>query len=247
MQSIPVTAKTSVHSNQPNRWFNTNRPKPTYSRLFRLPPEKLTLILAAALLSVLFGPHFVYAETNLPMDSARSIDSLGTPRISKPRIDLGKAGTLSPKFLDVDDAFKLDINTSDDQATLIWTIAPDHYLYKQKFVVAIEAESDDPTTTANEPAIQPNSKDQKVKLLSLTRQTSFSQGIRKNDDYFGPVEVYYHQAIGELSLNDIQRQLKQHRSPPYQLTIKYQGCAEAGLCYPVQTRRVTLWATNDGQ
>jgi len=25
-----------------------------------------------------------------------------------------------------------------------------------------------------------------------------------------------------------------------QLSIQYQGCAEAGLCYPVQTRKISL-------
>lgn len=113
-----------------------------------------------------------------------------------------------PTFLAVEQAFKLDINQSDEQTTLVWTIAPGYYLYKHKFDVSGKTGED---------------------IQALTDQTQFSRGIRKRDDYFGPVEVYYHQATAELSAPKAE-----------QVIVKYQGCADAGLCYPIQTKIMTL-------
>ena len=117
-------------------------------------------------------------------------------------------GTTKPDFLPVEQAFKLDINQVGDKATLVWTIAPGYYLYKHKF------EFSGKTGDESQP---------------LSEVTKFSRGIRKRDDYFGPVEVFYHQATAELTALKTQ-----------QLIVKYQGCADAGLCYPVQTKTLTL-------
>ena len=51
------------------------------------------------------------------------------------------------------------------------------------------------------------------------------------DDYFGEVEVYYGQVeIGIAVL--------QHSDG--EVSVSYQGCADHGLCYPPQVRRVAL-------
>ncbi len=57
--------------------------------------------------------------------------------------------------------------------------------------------------------------------------------LEKEDDYFGQVQIFKHQ------LNVTTRTVS---SSPIKLT--YQGCAEAGLCYPPQTR--TLDVSNMG-
>lgn len=55
-------------------------------------------------------------------------------------------------------------------------------------------------------------------------------GIAKQDDYFGDVEVYYNNVTVTIpDAGSIQR-----------LRIGYQGCAEAGLCYPPQDRFVGI-------
>jgi len=54
-------------------------------------------------------------------------------------------------------------------------------------------------------------------------------GQPKHDEYFGEVEVYYQQLITLLPAEATSGILK----------IEYQGCAEAGLCYPPQTRYLT--------
>lgn len=53
------------------------------------------------------------------------------------------------------------------------------------------------------------------------------EGKAKHDEYFGDVEVYYQQVTLELPIEAINNQSA--------LKISYQGCADAGLCYPPQT------------
>ena len=64
-------------------------------------------------------------------------------------------------------------------------------------------------------------------------QPSLPDGVAKHDEYFGDVEVYY----GSL---DARLALRGTPADPYPLTVGYQGCADAGLCYAPQTRRFSL-------
>ncbi|NDP38812.1 MAG: protein-disulfide reductase DsbD [Rhodoferax sp.] len=54
-------------------------------------------------------------------------------------------------------------------------------------------------------------------------------GTRKTDETYGESEVYHDKVTVLLTAPDAQA-----------LTIGWQGCADAGLCYPPQTRRVNL-------
>ena len=61
-------------------------------------------------------------------------------------------------------------------------------------------------------------------------------GKEKVDEYFGAVEVYYDSAEARVPVAaDAQRM---------DVGIGYQGCAEAGLCYPPQTRWYSLDAAS---
>lgn len=131
----------------------------------------------------------------------------------------------APEFLDVDEAFQLTSNVEDGTATLIWVISPEYYLYQHAF----EIEADVTNAQGN------------IEPLTLTKQAQFSQGIRKIDDYFGPVEVYYYQAIATFPLASISATVDKP-NPSIAITVKYQGCADAGLCYPIQTKQLELTA-----
>ncbi|MBO9718156.1 MAG: protein-disulfide reductase DsbD [Pseudoxanthomonas sp.] len=63
-------------------------------------------------------------------------------------------------------------------------------------------------------------------------------GARHNDEFFGPVETYR----GELSATFIGRA---SGPGPVQLEVKYQGCADLGICYPPQTRRLQVMLPAD--
>ncbi|MFN7184613.1 MAG: protein-disulfide reductase DsbD N-terminal domain-containing protein, partial [Thermomonas haemolytica] len=59
-------------------------------------------------------------------------------------------------------------------------------------------------------------------------------GDRHHDEFFGDVETYRRQLVGVFSGTP---------APGAQavaLTVKYQGCADAGVCYPPQTRTLSV-------
>ena len=60
------------------------------------------------------------------------------------------------------------------------------------------------------------------------REVSLPLGIEKVDQYFGAMEVYYGQVVATLQIDQPAAELE--------LTVGYQGCADAGLCYPPMTK-----------
>ncbi|MBZ4184809.1 thioredoxin family protein [Thermomonas sp. RSS23] len=59
-------------------------------------------------------------------------------------------------------------------------------------------------------------------------------GDKHRDEFFGDVETYRGQLIGTLSGQPAAT------ATSVRLTVKYQGCADAGVCYPPQTRTLTV-------
>ena len=117
-------------------------------------------------------------------------------------------------FLPVDEAFSF-YTAVPSQGTVVlhWRIAPEHYLYRDKFSVTLSA-----------------TPDQVPQLVSLDLPT----GVAHHDEFFGDVDVFYETLEFSLPIPEAVRDL------PYTLTIRYQGCAEAGLCYPEQQREVLM-------
>lgn len=60
-------------------------------------------------------------------------------------------------------------------------------------------------------------------------QTRLSAGLKKHDKFFGEVEIYRHSALATLRLR-----------------VRYQGCAEQGLCYPPQTHLAAVHLAQAG-
>lgn len=116
-------------------------------------------------------------------------------------------------FLPVDEALPFNYITDNNGVVLTWDVAPGHYLYKSR--VSVESVTDG--VTVGEPR------------FSL-------QGTTTEDEYFGQVTVFYEpvEARVPVSLPD--------RVQEAELQVTYQGCAEAGLCYPPQTRDVLYYA-----
>ena len=125
---------------------------------------------------------------------------------------LGSVKTTGDEFLPVDEAFRFDaLPGGSDSIVLNWEIAEGYYLYRARTRVATGS------TAAQLGAPQ------------------FPPGQIKNDEYFGRQEIYHHElrvtvpvaraAGGAFALA---------------LQVTYQGCAEKGLCYPPQTKSVTV-------
>ncbi len=114
-----------------------------------------------------------------------------------------------PEFLRAEEAFVL--STRMDGGTLIasWRIADGYYLYRSRTTLTAEAGSDVRVGAAQ-----------------------FPSGKHKTDEYFGDMEVYYHELRVRLPLLA--------GSAGKRLKITYQGCADAGLCYPPQTKWFVL-------
>ncbi|ALO45200.1 hypothetical protein PS2015_514 [Pseudohongiella spirulinae] len=121
-------------------------------------------------------------------------------------------GDTTPRFLDVDQAFSFYTSLdSQNQVSVHWTIAPEYYLYADKFSMrAITADG--------------NSTELPLQL---------PEGVEHFDEFFGEVTVYYHQLRIILPVSDIET--------PFTLEIDFQGCAEAGLCYPPTTRQTEIF------
>lgn len=120
-------------------------------------------------------------------------------------------------FLPVDEALPFSSTTTDKGVLLRWDTAPEHYLYKERIEVT-------PVTDGVE-----------------VSEPEFSlAGVETEDPYFGKVNVFYEPVEAEvaLTLPDGVREAT--------LQVTYQGCAEAGLCYPPQTREVLYYASGTG-
>jgi thiol:disulfide interchange protein DsbD len=130
----------------------------------------------------------------------------------------GKADDWSfeePDFLPVDEAFVLTAEVAPDGSVLArWDIADGYYLYRHRFAFSsrIDAEHPDTPVTFAEAEIPP--------------------GKKKVDEYFGDVEVYYHDAQARVPVAE--------GAGFVEVGIEYQGCADAGLCYPPERKWVAL-------
>jgi thiol:disulfide interchange protein DsbD len=62
----------------------------------------------------------------------------------------------------------------------------------------------------------------------------YPKGVMIHDDYYQDSEVYFHQVVLDIPLSQLGSEAM--------LKVRFQGCAEAGLCYPVQTLDIPLIA-----
>ncbi len=110
-----------------------------------------------------------------------------------------------------------------DVLRLQWVIAPDHYLYKDKFIVKVSAPHD---ITIGEPQLPTNA-------------------VSKQDEFFGKIESVHDSA--EIRL-PVQRTVV-GKAGSFLLELGWQGCAENTLCYPPERKafKVVLPAPQAGQ
>jgi thiol:disulfide interchange protein DsbD len=114
-------------------------------------------------------------------------------------------------FLPVDEAFRLTaVSESPDRVTLGWAIADGYYLYRDKTKVALAAGA------------------------AQIGQTSIPGGEPRKDDYFGEQVVFFDEMVANVPV------AAAAGAQEITLKVTYQGCAEAGLCYPPTTKEVTV-------
>jgi thiol:disulfide interchange protein DsbD len=106
-------------------------------------------------------------------------------------------------FLDPDVAFRAASRVDGNVLRVRWVIADGYYLYRQR--MDIKAES--PDLVLGEP--------------------TFPQGTMKTDPYLGTQEIFTQQVEAAVPFTRLDA-----GAHPIQVKVTYQGCAEAGLCYP---------------
>lgn len=118
-----------------------------------------------------------------------------------------EAAREEPDFLPPDEAFRLRaMARNPGDIVLQWRIEPGYYLYRGR--TQVELGADAPAGTS---------------LAALT----LPPGEAIEDPYFGKVEVYRQHLAADARLTH-------EGAPPdvIDLAVVYQGCADAGLCYP---------------
>jgi len=120
-------------------------------------------------------------------------------------------------FLPPDQAFRFAaLADGSDRVRLSWQIADGYYLYRARIKVS---------TTSKQAQLG---------------ATQFPPGQVKNDEYFGRQEVYHHELTATVP---VARAAAGSLELPLQVT--YQGCADAGLCYPPITKPVSVTLSAD--
>jgi thiol:disulfide interchange protein DsbD len=112
-------------------------------------------------------------------------------------------------FLPPDVAFRVAARIEGSVVKVRWVIADGYYLYRQK----IEVRAESPDLLVSAPQLPP--------------------GTVKTDPYMGTQQVYTQQVEAIVPYSRIDA-----GAHPLQIKVTYQGCAEAGLCYPPMTKVV---------
>ena len=110
-------------------------------------------------------------------------------------------------FLPPDVAFRVGAQTDGRVLRVRWVIADGYYLYRQK--IGVSAESPDLVVSG----------------VALPR------GVLKTDPYLGTNEIFTQQVEATVPYRRLD-----YGAHPLQIKVTYQGCAEAGLCYPLITK-----------
>ncbi|MGH8461981.1 MAG: protein-disulfide reductase DsbD domain-containing protein [Stenotrophobium sp.] len=114
-----------------------------------------------------------------------------------------------PQILPVDSAFQLmPVERDADALRVSWFISKGYYLYRERMQFRVIDPRGDKLGQARMPT-----------------------GVPHDDPYFGTVHIYRGGDNLAISLP-----LTTHAEQPRKLEVRYQGCAEAGVCYPPQTR-----------
>lgn len=113
-------------------------------------------------------------------------------------------------FLPVEKAFRVQLQAVDGQIKAHWDIVPGYYLYQEK--MGLEAAKAD---------------------MTLAPAVFATPGVMKDDPNFGVQPVYFDSAI-------MSADIVAAAGGSVPIKVSFQGCAEAGLCYPPQEQLLYL-------
>ncbi|HEX9706858.1 MAG TPA: protein-disulfide reductase DsbD [Steroidobacteraceae bacterium] len=119
--------------------------------------------------------------------------------------------TNDDQFLPVDQAFVLSATADGGaQLRLDWQVAPGYYLYRHR----VSTKTATPGFSLGDIAMP--------------------SGKKKTDEFFGDVEVYYDALTATVPVT------RPADASSLEIAVSYQGCADAGLCYPPVTKTIAI-------
>jgi len=178
------------------------------------PPDTRTLqvTLGAALSQERGATNASASTTSAVLPSARNnvLERLSQAFGDASASGLGRVS--DDPFLPVDEAFALRAPRFDAGAvTVAFDVAPEYYLYRSR--MSFEVVSPDGAS-----ALAPQ----------------LPEGKSKHDEYLGDQQVYYKHVQMRVPVDAARS------ATTLQLKVRYQGCADAGLCYPPQERVIPV-------
>lgn len=120
------------------------------------------------------------------------------------------------QFLPVDEAYQLTLVADGDQRLMLQWVIAPEYYLYRHAFKAQASDSEG----------------------SITATLVVPDGLAKTDEFFGDVEVYYDALEAVVAL--------ERTTELAQIKVTYQGCADAGLCYPPETKSF-LWHMASGE
>ena len=120
------------------------------------------------------------------------------------------------QFLPVDEAYQLTLVADGGQRLMLQWVIAPEY-YLYRHAFKAQASDSEGSIAAN---------------------LAVPDGLAKTDEFFGDVEVYYDALEAMVDL--------ERTSELAQIKVTYQGCADAGLCYPPETKSF-LWHMASGE
>ena len=120
------------------------------------------------------------------------------------------------QFLPVDEAYQLTLVADGDQRLMLQWVIAPEYYLYRHAFKARASDSEG----------------------SIAANLAVPDGLAKTDEFFGDVEVYYDALEAWVAL--------ERTTELAQIKVTYQGCADAGLCYPPETKSF-LWHMASGE
>ena len=127
---------------------------------------------------------------------------------------LGAPANNQADFLPVEQAFQLELREASSEAVTLRFINAEGYYLYQH---RFSFSSDTPKVSLD--------------------QAELPAGTPKTDEYFGDVTVYY-------GITDIRIPINNPEKQGFNLVVGYQGCADKGLCYAPEIKRLALAGAN---
>jgi thiol:disulfide interchange protein DsbD len=159
-----------------------------------------------------YPPQTWTAHLIVPAANAAPTTSLLARLTPKTAASQKPFGSTTTDFLAPDAAFQLSAEGIDTKTVALhFNIADGYYLYKQRVHVSA---TDERTTISS---------------------VQLPVGLGHDDEYFGKQEIYRQQAQINVAYA-----LADMTASTVTLTVSYQGCADAGLCYPPIKRTLNV-------